>query len=373
MTEVNEKSPIRAVRAYNGRGAEPVTATVARVFVTSRGEHRVVWPQRSLAEMASNARSSGLLGGRVKTVYDVDLGIRHHRFEAELPGARDTFTFRAEAIVEWRVLDPALVVSSQVLDVALAIEPSVREAMRRIARDYPIEQSAAAERAINEQLAGEPIDFNDPGQLGRAIAQAGSSGRIGRQYGLWVNVIASVHPDRTRQSQNDEVRDLQHQIEAENLKQQLRELQERNRQAVMRTRMGFYRDAFLAGDIDRAVLQVAQNPDELTAVAQVVRDQELMGQRLTVDFVNKLIESGAIERWQVNDQAKAALEWLRQSTNSVFRPAGELGPGDGYTNGATRRRQRKTAIEGPDDLAEGGLGGTEVGTNVTDVTDTTVS
>lgn len=345
-------TPILAQRQYNGRNAEPVTANMAHVLVTSRGEHRVVWPHdRAHTEVWQHTRASGVLRGRVRTVYDVDLGIRHLRFDSELPGKGDTFTFRAEAVVEWRVLDPSLVVRSQLRDVRELIQPVVVEAMRRIARYYPIDGSAEAEQAINQQLAGEALDFNDPAQLRDAIAHAASAGHVGREYGLWTRTIANVHPDRTRQSQNDEVRDLEHQIKAERLKQELRLLQEQNRQEVMVGRMGFYRDAFVSGDIDRAVLQVAQNPDELTAVAQVVREQELMGQRMTVDFVNKLIESGAIERWQVNDQAKAALDWLRQSTNAVFHPpAAELdaGGGDRYANGGSRRRQRKTAIDGAD-------------------------
>lgn len=353
----NQNSPILAQRQYNGRSAEPITANLAHVLVTSRGEHRVVWPHdRAHSEVWQHTRSSGMLRGKVRTVYDVDLGIRHLRFEAELPGRGDTFTFRAEAVVEWRVLDPSLVVRSQLRDVRELILPVIVKAMRWIARDYPIEQSADAEQAINRQLAGEVLDFNDPTQLRDAIAHAASTGHVGREYGLWTRTIANVHPDRTRQSQNDEVRDLEHQIKAERLKQELRLLQEQNRQEVMVGRMGFYREAFVSGDIDRAVLQVAQNPDELTAVAQVVREQELMGQRMTVDFVNKLIETGAIQRWQVNDQAKAALDWLQQSTSAVFRPpAAELGQGAGgdrFANGASRRRQRKTSIDGPDDFAD---------------------
>jgi len=356
----NEQGPILAQRQYTGRNAEPVTANVAHVLVTTRGEHRTVWPHdRTHSVVWQHTRSSGVFKGRVRTVYDVDLGIRHLRFDVELPGAKDTFTFRAEAVVEWRVLDPSLVVRSQLRDVRPLIQPVVVEAMRRIARGYGVDESAAAERAINEALAGEALDFNNPARLSDAITRTASIGHVGREYGLWTRTIASVHPDRARQGQSDEIRDLSHQIEAEQLKQKLRLLQERNRQAVVADRMGFYRDAFESGDIDSAVLQVAQNPDELTAVAQVVREQRLMGQRLTVDFVNKLIESRAIEPWQVNDQAKAALEWLRTSTNAVLRPpVGELGPGDGdggvpggggYTDGVSRKRQRKTAI---DDLSD---------------------
>jgi hypothetical protein len=343
VNSINEFSPIVAVRPYLGKKAEPVTAHLAHVLVTTKGEHRIVWPHdRAHSVVWQHTRTSSLFRGQIKTVYDIDLGIHHLRFDAELPGAGDTFSFKASAVVEWRVLDPSLVVRSQLSDIRPAVQPAVIEEMRRIAREFGVEQSAAAERAINERLVGEALDFNNLAQLGDALAKTASSGHVGREYGVWTRTIASVQPDRSRLAQSDEVRDLRHQIEAERLKQELRMLQEQNKNQVLANRMGFYRDAFMSGDIERAVLQVAQNPEELSAVAQMVREQELAGQRMTIDFVNKLLEAGAIERWQVNDQAKAALDWLRQSTNAVLTPQLDAQPADAA--GQPRKRVRKTPI-----------------------------
>jgi len=317
----NEFSPILALRQYLGSKAEPVTAHMAHVHVTTRGEHRIVWPpDRAHSVVWQHTRSTGLFRGRVKSVYDIDLGVRHLEFEVDLPGKDDTFAFRATVTVEWRVLDPSLVVRNQLQDIRPLIQPVITEEMRRIAREYDVDRSADAEAAINGRLIGESLDFNDPDQLAAALARSGSTRHIGREYGLWTRTIVSVLPDKSRLTQAEEVRDLRHQIEAERLRQELRMLQETNKNAVLTQRMGFYREAFAAGDIDRAVLQVAQNPEELTAVANVVRQQEMAGQRLTIEFVNKLLEEGTIERWQISDQAKAALDWLQQSTSAVLPP-----------------------------------------------------
>jgi len=317
----NEFSPILALRQYLGSKAEPVTAHIAHVLVTTRGEHRIVWPHdRAHSVVWQHTKSTGMFRGRVKSVYDIDLGVRHLEFEVDLPGKHDSFAFRATVTVEWRVLDPSLVVRNQLQDIRPLIQPVITEEMRRIAREYDVDQSAGAEAAINGRLVGEALDFNDPNQLAAALARSDTTRHIGREYGLWTRTIVSVLPDKSRIMQAEEVRDLRHQIEAERLRQELRMLQEANKNAVLTHRMGFYREAFAAGDIDRAVLQVAQNPEELTAVADVVRQQEMAGQRLTIEFVNKLLEEGAIERWQISDQAKAALDWLQQSTNAVFTP-----------------------------------------------------
>lgn len=333
---VSEFGPILAQRPYLGRKAEPVTAHIARVLVTSKGEHRIHWPHdRAHSVVWQHTRSAKLLRGRVKTVYDIDLGVRHLMFDVELPGAGDTFSFKSSVTVEWRVLDPSLVVRSQLHDIRPLIQPVITEEMRRIARQYDVEQSAGAERAINERLVGEALDFNDPEQLNAALERTVSTGHVGREYGLWTRTTASVQPDRSRLEQSDELRGLKYQIEAERLKQELRILQERNSQEVLVNRSDFYRQAITSGDIERAVLEVAQNPEDLTAVMQVVRDQEMAGQRMTIDFVNKLLDTGAIERWQVNDQAKAALEWLQQSTNAVFTP-----PNSGGSADVTGQRKR---------------------------------
>ncbi|MBR7837408.1 hypothetical protein KDL01_29280 [Actinospica durhamensis] len=343
----SEFSPIVALRHYMGAKAEPVTAHMAHVLVTTRGEHRVVWPHdRAHSVVWQHTRSSGMFAGRVKTVYDIDLGVHHVVFQADLPGAGDVFAFHASATLEWRVLDPSLVVRNQLRDIRPLIQPVITEEMRRIARRYDVHQSASAEEAINQRLAGEPLDFNDPQQLAAALAATAVTGHIGREYGLWTRTLVSVLPDQTRLTQAEEVRDLHHQIEAERLRQELRMLQESNKSAVLTHRMAFYREAFAAGDIDRAVLQVAQNPEELTAVANVVRQQELAGQRLTIDFVNKLLEEGAIERWQISDQAKSALAWLQSSTNAVLTPripAQAVDPTQQQS-----RRQRKTPLPGLD-------------------------
>ena len=324
--ELKERSPILVVSNFAGPANGPATANVARVLVTTRGNYRTVWPHNPADQGIRLHSRSSVFGERVRAVYDVDLGIRRLAFDVDLPGVGDGFAFRAHATVEWQVLDPALVVRSQLRDVEPLIRPAVVETMRRIARGFEADQYAAAERAINEALAGELLGSNDGARLRDAAEHATSGGHIGREHGLRTRTTASLQPQLVL---SGEVRPLRRQVEAESLRRELQLSPEQNRQDVEAGRMAIYREALAAGDIDFMVFQLAQSPDELTAVARIVREQELIGQRLTLDFVNKLIESGAIERWQINDQAKAALEWLSQSTSAVLGPpAVESGAGE---------------------------------------------
>lgn len=81
--------------------------------------------------------------------------------------------------------------------------------------------------------------------------------------------------------------------------------------------------AFIAnGNVDQFVLQLTQNPDDVLAVMNIVRDERDTNRRNTVDFVTRLIES-AIDRSQIDDQVRSALQWLKDSINRVMLPAGE--------------------------------------------------
>jgi predicted lipid-binding transport protein (Tim44 family) len=336
--------PILAEREYQGRRSEPVSASMAQVLVTSKGEHLVRWPHdRTRPTVWGHTQSRGVGSGRIKTVYDVDIGVRALEITATLPGQGAAFSFLARATIEWRVLDPWLVVRNQVQNVQPLVVPVIVDAMKRIASQFAVDQSAAAEHAINDALAGEVLDFTKPQQLPSALEHSAQDDHIGRQYGLWTRTVVALEPDQASLSQSRELQGLRHQLDAEELRQQLRVLQERNEQALVSGRMTFYRDAFDAGDLDRALLQFAQNPTDLPTIVKVLRERELTGQQLTVDFVNKLVDAGVVESWQINDQAKAALEWLKQSTSVVIdanNPAARL---DDRTGPRKRIRERSAA------------------------------
>jgi hypothetical protein len=89
-----------------------------------------------------------------------------------------------------------------------------------------------------------------------------------------------------------------------------------------------YRSLMEAGDINRFAVQLAQNPDDVASVVQAIQAEKERDRRYATEFVSQLLESGVIEKWEMSDQARAALEILRTSTQDLIKPP-ELRSGTG--------------------------------------------
>ena len=97
-------------------------------------------------------------------------------------------------------------------------------------------------------------------------------------------------------------------------------LQARNTQELLDLKVSRYRSLMEAGDINRFAVQLAQNPDDVASVVQAIQAEKERDRRYATEFVSQLLESGVIEKWEMSDQARAALEILRISTQDLIKP-----------------------------------------------------
>jgi hypothetical protein len=67
-------------------------------------------------------------------------------------------------------------------------------------------------------------------------------------------------------------------------------------------------------------LQLAQNPDDVASVVQAIQAEKERDRRYAIEFVSQLLESGVIEKWEMSDEARTALEILRTSTQDLIKP-----------------------------------------------------
>src|ERR1035438_4366777 len=301
--------PIISEAPWKGKLA-PARAHVAVVVVYSRGDHQVLWPYE---------RRRVLLHRRPTTVYEVDLGVHHTAISADIPSGDHAGSFHAAISVQWRVLDPSAVVRHQVRDVQEIVSPHLLRRARSIAREFSIGQAAAAEDEINTQLGSLPVDVTEPARFQQAMREATDSDRLGAEYGLWTRTIAQLTLDEAAIEHNTTMTKLTWAIEEEEAQQKLRLIQETNQRQIMADRITVYRDIVAAGDIDRFALQLAGHPNDIDAIAAIIREDQLTSRRDTIDFVAHMVDSGVIERWEVSDQAREALQWLKEATGRVIR------------------------------------------------------
>jgi hypothetical protein len=303
----SQAGPILREARWEGRLPRPRTH-VAVVVVYRRGDHLVVWPHE---------RTRVLLHRRPATVYEVDLGLHRTVIEEDLPSKDHAGAFHARINVQWRVFDPSAVVRHQVLDIEETLSANLLRRARGIAREFSIGEITAAEDKINDQLGGVAIDVTAPAGIEQAMLEATDLGCLGAEYGLWTRVITHLALDEEATEHNTKMMKLNWAIEEEKAEQDLRLLQNQNQHKIMTEKIGVYRDIVEADDIERFALQLASNPDDIPAIMEIMRDYQLQSRHDTIDFISRMVDSRVVERWEVSDEVKQALEWLKEATARV--------------------------------------------------------
>jgi hypothetical protein len=239
----------------------PVSARMARVLVSSSGQCVEYRPDRQ-------PTTGELLWGGTRMVYDVDLGVHVARIEAAPPSRGDKVAFRATIDLIWQVTDASKVVLAGIDDVRQAVSPSLLYHLRSVTREHDIDASEDAEAAANKALDNESL---------------------GAEFGLSLQVFVRLTMDEPS---------LEH--------------------AAIRRRVDLFRTIIAAGDYDQFALQLALKPDDIETVVKLLVGERDSHRQAVFDFVTRLLESDALDRWQIDDQVRTTLQWLRDSGFKVL-------------------------------------------------------
>jgi hypothetical protein len=251
------------------------------------------------------------------TIYEVDLGLHRTVITADLPSRDQAVSFQATISVQWRVFSPSDVVRHQVVDIEEALSALLLRRARGITRNFSILQMSAAEDKMNEGLRGVAIDVTAPAGIQEAMRKATELGCIGAEYGLWTSAITHMTLDEAATEHSTKMIKLNWAIEEEEAEQRLRIIKNKNQQEIMAKRVEVYREIIAAGDVERFALRLSSHPDEISAITSIIREDQLTSRRDTIEFISRMVDSGVVERWEVSDQVKEALEWLRDATARV--------------------------------------------------------
>lgn len=232
------------------------------------------------------------------TLYEVDLGLNHTVAEFPLPSSDRLISFMATADIEWRVVDQAQVVGDNLRDVRAALVPLLRGRLRAVTREFSTTDVSAADDAVNTAIENwEP----------------------GRPYGLKTRFTIGLTADPQSTEHAAARMKLRQQIEIEDLEHQVKDRSDRHERERQRARLDVYRTIIAAGNIEQFALQLARKPDDVRAVMQLAREERSEERRELTDFLTKLLSSGAIDRWDIEDQVREALTWLAESTQRTVQ------------------------------------------------------
>jgi hypothetical protein len=244
----------------------PTSAHVAHVLVTNSGRRVVCQPDK-------HPTTGELLWSGARTVYEVDLGIHVIRIVATPPSQGDKTAFRAVIDVIWKVADPAKVVLTGLSDVRQAVSPSLLHQLRAITRQYKIAELENAEETANERLR---------------------HSTLGAEFGLTLEVYVRLTMDEASLYN-----------------------------ATVQRKVDLFRKIISAGDFNQFALELALEPNDIGAVVKMLMDERDSHRQAMVDFVTRLLESDALDRWQIEDQVRTTLQWIQDSGNKVITGSDE--------------------------------------------------
>ncbi|MFG3348783.1 hypothetical protein ACGF1Z_27455 [Streptomyces sp. NPDC048018] len=265
---------------------------IAAVLLYRNGGHRIMWPDR-------NEDTNKPLLGSPYTVFEVQLGRNVTEFTLQLPAAGDGATFNARVRVQWTVEDPHLVVREQVWNVAELLHDDLLDGLRSLSRRFRLTEAQRADEAVRDELA-----------TGRLV--------VGREIGLRTQVY--VFFDLDEQIRGEVARadlvDVTSRADAREAEAELRREQwERKRIAA---RADELEAMFRRGDLAQIAHHMARNPDQEWEIRTQLQRERREGQADLLAVFNRLLDSGVLERHEVDEQAYQIIQHLRSSTGAII-------------------------------------------------------
>ena len=178
------------------------------------------------------------------------------------------------------------------------------------------------------------------------MLSATDRGCLGAEYGLWTRAITHLTLDEAATEHNTKMMKLKWAIEEEEAEHKLRIIKNRNEHEITAERVAVYREIVAAGDVERFALRLASNPDEISAITAIIREDQLTSRRDTIEFISRMVDSGVVERWEVSDQVREALEWLTDATARVVTDKGHRNSETGQIVHQRRHGRGKPLEEG---------------------------
>ncbi|NKY14496.1 hypothetical protein [Streptomyces somaliensis] len=265
---------------------------LAAVLLYRNGGHRVMWPDRK------EDHGTPLFGGPY-TVFEVLLGRNVTEFDLELPAAGDGVSFRAKASVQWEVDDPHLVVTRQVWDVAELLRDDLLDGLRAVSRRFGITEAQRADEAVRDELAAGRLHFGrDLGLRTRVLVFFDLDSDVKGQLAEADRTLVGMGVDR-RVAERERRRDS---YDRQLLADRAQELQ-----AVLQQ-----------GEVAQIAHHMAANPDKQWEIRRQLLAEEREGKADFLAVLHRLIDTGVIERHDLDQMTYQVLEHLRSSSGGVL-------------------------------------------------------
>ncbi|RKE19867.1 PE-PGRS family protein [Streptomyces sp. TLI_171] len=305
----------------------------ALVFTTAQGGLDTYLPPHrpSRTELATRGWTS---------VYEVDMGVHDASTVLALPSDNDAFLFEVALESSWRVERPAAFVAGGERDVPALVRRLVDDAVRPVLRQYPMLESAAAEKAAQVALD--------------------SVGPLGAAAGLQVRCGIQIRQDEATQQHAKELRDIEfarlrlepehalrmqaadleaqralaadqyvHRIELQqqdlaHSRQLARSRQELELQEVEIKKIEYYSYWLERGGPAAMAFHLARHPEDAQLVMENLRQDQLRTIQNQLDVALQALGGGpgGLEEHQLDEPRRLAAGVIREVLTAKLAPGG---------------------------------------------------
>ncbi|MGW7609632.1 hypothetical protein ACWGKW_20630 [Streptomyces sp. NPDC054766] len=296
---------VRPIARFDYTVRRAVTAIDhALVFVTAKGTYDVYTPPHRPSRSEAATR-------RYTSVYEVDMGSHPVQLALEVPSDDDAFCFGATADLTWRVADPIAYVASGERDVPTRLTRELHQLARPVCRAFSIEDSPAAERAVQ-----------------RAVESGGFAAGIGLDVTCAVRLrlddeaIAHRRRQRSLRYESDML-DPEHEFRLRLARQQheLEILRQQQDHHLITEKINFYQYHLQHGGVAAWALHLSQHPEDTKMVIGSIQKDQLSLIRGQL----QVIAGDTLEDFQKAESARSTLRAVDELIQQQTPP----GPRDG--------------------------------------------
>ncbi|MEV6197342.1 PE-PGRS family protein [Streptomyces sp. NPDC051920] len=298
---------VRPIARFDYTVRRAVTAIDhALVFVTAKGTYDVYTPPHRPTRSDAATR-------RYTSVYEVDMGSHPVQLSLEMPSDDDAFSFGATADLTWRVADPIAYVASGERDVPTRLTRELHQLARPVSRAFSIEDSPAAERAVQ-----------------RAVEEGGFAAGIGLAVTCAVRLrlddeaIAHRRRQRSLRYESDML-DPEHEYRLRAARQQheLELLRQQQDHHLIAEKINFYQYHLQHGGVAAWALHLSQHPEDTKMVVGAIQKDQLSIIRGQL----QVLAGNSLEDFQKAESARSTLRAVDELIQQQTPPAPRDGQG----------------------------------------------
>lgn len=245
-----------------------------------------LWPNDQLT-------SGEMSWGNYKTIYKVDISEHSFDFKCNLPCRGEGYEFHTQVNGTFSVENPSLIIERNVTDGLKVLEPLIIRSMRDESRRYDVEQSAEAETSITLHVLKKSKKFNTGIKLYRLIVKI-SLEEDARNH---IRQLKQIERAKESERMHDELEKQRIELDVERT----------------RMRLDFYEPLIKEGKWQLLALQLANHPDDVTSVAQMIRQQRQSDIDNQLKALKIMLEKDIIEGFQIEEPNKLILERFIES------------------------------------------------------------